>query len=312
VVWIPDEERDAALDRVVDKFKSSGLAHREPVVFEGNVPADINDNLELRQQLVSGQGDPAAPVRIWLGSPNSIKGPSHATIQRAGGNNLLIVGSREESALSILSVAMVSLATQFRSESDARIVVIESTAPGSPENDLLGRAIPALPRPIEVARAGEIDSLFADLHTEFQTRSNDGADGRPPVFVLIYGLHRFKKLRYEDDFNFSLDGDDEAKPGNQLHDLICEGPGLGIHIIASIDTYSNVGRFLNRKAVAECELRVLFQMSANDSAALIESPKASNLGLNRGIFYNEQEGYMETFHPYSVPGADWFEGIGKG
>ena len=51
--------------------------------------------------------------------------------------------------------------------------------------------------------------------------------------------------------------------------------------------------FLSRKAVSEFEMRVLFQMSANDSASLIDSPKASQLGLNRALFYNEQEGYLD-------------------
>ena len=102
-----------------------------------------------------------------------------------------------------------------------------------------------------------------------------------------------------------------AKPGNQLDSIFCEGAGLGIHILFNCDTYGNLGRFLSRKAQQECELRVLFQMSANDSAALTDSPKASTLGLNRGLFYNGQEGHLEIFHPYSLPAASWFEGAAK-
>ena len=64
------------------------------------------------------------------------------------------------------------------------------------------------------------------------------------------------------------------------------------------DTYNNVNRFLSRKAFSEFEMRVLFQMSANDSASLIDNPKASMLGLHRALFYNAQEGYLETFRPY--------------
>jgi S-DNA-T family DNA segregation ATPase FtsK/SpoIIIE len=54
-------------------------------------------------------------------------------------------------------------------------------------------------------------------------------------------------------------------------------------------------------------MRVLFQMSANDSASLIDSPKASDLGLHRALFYNEQEGYLETFRPYALPDTEWIE-----
>ena len=66
-------------------------------------------------------------------------------------------------------------------------------------------------------------------------------------------------------------------------------------MIATCDTYNNVNRFLSRKALSEFEMRVLFQMSANDSASLIDTPKASTLGLHRALFYNEQEGYLEVF-----------------
>jgi chitinase len=46
-------------------------------------------------------------------------------------------------------------------------------------------------------------------------------------------------------------------------------------------------------------------MSANDSASLIDSPVASNLGLHRAIYFNEHEGSLETFRPYASPDAEW-------
>ena len=52
-------------------------------------------------------------------------------------------------------------------------------------------------------------------------------------------------------------------------------------------------------------MRVVFQMSANDSASLIESPAANNLGLHRAILYNGQQGWMETFRPYALPDETW-------
>ena len=68
-----------------------------------------------------------------------------------------------------------------------------------------------------------------------------------------------------------------------------------------------MNRFLGRKALSEFEMRVLFQMSANDSASLIDNPQGRQLGLHRALFYNEQEGYLETFRPYALPGNDWIE-----
>jgi S-DNA-T family DNA segregation ATPase FtsK/SpoIIIE len=54
-------------------------------------------------------------------------------------------------------------------------------------------------------------------------------------------------------------------------------------------------------------MRVVFQMSSNDSASLIDSPKAGDLGLHRALFYNEHEGTLETFRPYAPPDSEWLD-----
>ena len=76
--------------------------------------------------------------------------------------------------------------------------------------------------------------------------------------------------------------------------------GLQIHVPYD----NNVNRFLGRKMLSEFEMRVLFQMSTNDSASLCDDPKASNLGLHRALYYNEQEGWLETFRPYALPAGE--------
>jgi hypothetical protein len=86
-----------------------------------------------------------------------------------------------------------------------------------------------------------------------------------------------------------------------------EGPSHGIHLIITCDTFNNISRFLGRKGVSEFSMRVLFQMSASDSAALIDAPDAGTLGLHRALLYNEQEGYLETFRPYALPTTEWID-----
>ncbi len=86
---------------------------------------------------------------------------------------------------------------------------------------------------------------------------------------------------------------------------------MRIHTIVTVDSYNSAQRFLNRKALSEFEMRVLFQMSANDSAALIDNTKASQLGLHRALFYNERRGHLETFRPYALPESDWVASLFK-
>ncbi len=119
------------------------------------------------------------------------------------------------------------------------------------------------------------------------------------------------KLRSEDEFSFSSGDSGAPNPAAILQNLISDGPAHGIHVIITCDTYNNVNRFLGRKSLTEFEMRVLFQMSASDSASLVESPDASTLGLHRALYYNDREGYTEIFRPYARPGNDWIEEIGR-
>jgi len=127
--------------------------------------------------------------------------------------------------------------------------------------------------------------------------------------LFIHGLQRNRKLRFDEEMSFSLDANVAANPGLQLNKLICEGGSVGVHVLASCDTYNNVMRMLSRKALSEFEMRVVFQMSANDSASLIDSPLANNLGLHRAILFNGHEGWLETFRPYALPDEAWLDEV---
>ncbi|MEI9893312.1 MAG: hypothetical protein WDN28_05270 [Chthoniobacter sp.] len=226
--------------------------------------------------------------------------------QRQSGNHLLIVGQRDEPSLNMLAISLLALAAQFP-VGGAKFVLIQSTTPGSPDAELLDRIVAAIPHPVTVSRGPEIPQIMADLSAELKARSSGEAPiDAPAIFVFIHGLHRFKKLRQEDDFSFSMSGDDTAaNPGALFAELMTEGSSYGIHLLVSIDTLNNVNRSMSRKALTEFEMRVVFQMSANDSASLIDSPKAANLGLHRALYYNEQAGTLETFRPYAAPDSAW-------
>ena len=95
-VWLPEEVRDRYLAKIRERADQSAKQYPEPFVFEGNAPADVRENVLLRAQLQAKSVKPPAQARIWLGAPNSIKGPTEAVFQRQSGSNLLIVGQSEE------------------------------------------------------------------------------------------------------------------------------------------------------------------------------------------------------------------------
>ncbi len=149
---------------------------------------------------------------------------------------------------------------------------------------------------------------MTELAAELKARSSgDAAARRPPIFVFIHGLQKFKKLRQEDDFSFSGERRRRGQSRRAVQRPHQRRQRASASISSSrVDTFNNVNRFMSRKALSEFEMRVVFQMSANDSASLIDSPKAASLGLHRALLYNEQDGTLETFRPYAPPDAAWF------
>jgi hypothetical protein len=222
------------------------------------------------------------------------------------------VGQRDEAILAIFSLGLVALTAQYPAGS-AQFILCDATPPGTPAREYLENVVRALPHSIQLAKPADLPDLMKTLASEAARRSEQAdPDAAPPIFLLIHGLQRFARLRFEEDFGFSSSSaETEPSPGAVLNDLVCERTRFGFHVIASCDTYNNVNRFLSRKALSEFEMRVLFQMSANDSASLIDNPKAGMLGLHRALLFNAQEGSLETFRPYALPGTDWVNDVQK-
>ncbi len=313
IVWFSDEERDRWLGKIREHADNASKHWAAPIVFEGNAPADIRENVKLSRLLTAAPAEFPVAAGVFLGAPNSIKGPTEVVFSRQSGNNLLIIGQQDESALAMLGIGLISLASQHRPGS-ARFILIDGSPAGSSHRSFIETVVEGISQDVTLVGAVELKDAMASLAEEFAKRNDaEYADGAPTVYVIVHGMQRFKQLRAEDDFNFSLDdaaGGGES-PGTTFNNITCEGAQVGMHVIASCDSLNNVNRQISRKALSEFELRVLFQMSANDSATLMDSPKASTLGMHRAILYNSQQGSAEVFRPYSLPGNDWLEEIGR-
>src|SRR5262249_55714892 len=152
---------------------------------------------------------PTHAARIWLGAPNSIKGPTEVVFHRQSGNNLLIVGQRDEAILAMMSIGLISLAAQHP-PSLVRIILCDSSPPGTPQRDYLERIVRAIPHPITMAKQSDLPAIMSSLVEEMTRRADDAhAADTPATFLFIHGLQRFNKLRYEEDFGFNT-GDSSA------------------------------------------------------------------------------------------------------
>jgi hypothetical protein len=321
VVWLPESQRVDYLRQVERKSKAEQIAPRETIVFEGDQAADPANNLPLREMLEHGPSDTKGLAqKAWIGSAVAIKEPTYASFGRHAGSNLLMVGAWEESALGVLTNAVIALAAQNPVSSEERVArseedesssrslfyILDGTRPESPEVGTWQRIADALPQKIQVGGLRETARYINEIATELARREAAAEEDAPPIYLVIFNGGRFRDLRRgEDDFSFSSDRDKPPSPDKQWAEILRNGPAWGVHTLVWCDTYNNVSRMLDRMALREFEMRIAFQMSAADSASFLDNPAATKLRQHRGLLASEDLGTLEKFRPYGVPTDDW-------
>jgi hypothetical protein len=324
IVWLPDEARETCLERIAQLAQRRGYQPPELIVFEGNAPAAVSGNRLLGALLDRPAGETAPPaLPAWLGEAIAIKDPTAAVFRRQTGSNLLIVGQNDDAAIAMMTCAVVSVAARHRAGAAANadaggaepsppmFTVLDGLTADAPQAGWVERLAGALPHGVRSVGRREIDGVLKALADEVERRQHGDQGARPPLFLIVAALQRFRDLRVSDDFSFSMGGDEDKPPPSDrlFRRVIADGPPVGIHVIAWCDTAANADRALDRATLREFEMRVVFQMSASDSTNLIDSPLANKLGPRHGLFYSEERGILEKFRPYGPPGAEWFEDV---
>jgi len=319
VVFLTDEQREqylGALRKLADR--RTDIPHLERIVFDGNQAADPALNPLLTELLSSGtvHGSELVAPLAWMGDAIAIKDPTAAIFRRQGGANMLIVGQREDLGAAILAMSLVSLASGLDPHPGGglgrpgRFVLLEPAIAEEKPDILIAKAAAHLPHEVEVVgRLGVADAVER-LAAEVKRRLDEQVLDGEAVFVIVRDLGRFRELRKnEGDFGFSFGGDKKASPADNFLTLLKDGPPVGVHMVIWCDSLTNLQRTFDRNAIKEFELRVLFQMSGNDSSQLVDTPIAAKLGPQRALFIHEETGTLEKFRPYAFPTPEWLDTV---
>jgi S-DNA-T family DNA segregation ATPase FtsK/SpoIIIE len=337
IVWLSDERREDYLlklqDLAQERVAAGTMAEPGPqIVFEGNAASDLRRNRALSDLLRSADWPVrSTPAHAWLGEAIAIKDPTAAVLRPQSGSNLLVVGQRAEITLGMLASTMIGLAAQHRATtgdaaapsgfaagSPAEFYVLEHDRPADLPIDAIGADFRSglsslarfIPHPFHVSGRRDLPKLFTELTTEIARRQAIDDQTSPAIYFFISDLGRFRDLRRdESDMGFSFGSDKPASPSAQLGTILRDGPTVGIYSLIWCDSLNSVNRCFDRQSMREFALRVLLQMSANDSSYLIDTPLASKLGPHVALFQNEEEGRLEKFRPYAWPSQEWLAAV---
>jgi hypothetical protein len=230
------------------------------------------------------------------------------TLRRQAGSNAIIIGQQDESALAMFVSSMVSLSAQH-SASSAQFYLLDGTPADSPMAGTLPSMSAILPQSLSIVDYRKVPETLETLAAELKRRRESDDSSYPEIYILLFGLQRYRMLRKsEESFSFGSE-EKKATPDQQFAEILCDGPQLGIHVIAWCDTPANIERALERGMLREFDHRILFQMSANDSSNLIDSPLANRLGFHRALAFSEEHGTLEKFRPYALPDKQWLGSV---
>ncbi len=306
VVWLPEEVQEDHLKMIAQKAETDEyVPPTPPVIFEGNAPADLENNRELFTLMEEPFKEEHKKERAWVGEASAIKGPTEIEFFKNAGSNLLIVGQHREAAFAVFSSTVISLAARH----EPGKLDIAVLTPGGTEGlkDQFEKLAEAVPHSFEIVHPGGFDELFSRV----ETRWAEGTDQEQlnPMYIFVFGIHRLRTLRQDDDYLFATDSDAGPEPGERFADILGEGPETGLHSIIWCDGLTNLNRTFARKTMREFDMKILFQMSASDSSELIDNTVANTLGLHGALLAVESDGTLEKFRPYSMPGPGMIEDI---
>jgi S-DNA-T family DNA segregation ATPase FtsK/SpoIIIE len=109
----------------------------------------------------------------------------------------------------LLAISLISLAAQFPANG-AAFVVLDAHAHDATEDGIFQKMAGIFPQRIRIEGPDNIATLLSELAEEIKLRSPSLGRESPEIFVIIQELQRFKALRPDDEFRFSMDDDASA------------------------------------------------------------------------------------------------------
>jgi hypothetical protein len=267
------------------------------VVYDGNRPATWEPvQAELAISRAKKESNPEA---IWCvaGESVSISPAVVFPLTNQAGRNMLVVGGEDVMAASVLDLATVSFVRDcLLRGKQPQLFSIQGAKP----TDVRALALPAKWKDLACEKAffdlRTADEAIKQIYQLMQNRLAEEDTNFDPVLVNLIQLGRLRSLRREEEFSF---GQSEASPDRMLEEILRDGPSHSIHLMVWAESYSTVNRWLSRTAIREFEIRMLMQMSSNDSSNLVDSVAAAKLGEHVMLLYDEATGQEHKFRPYS-------------
>ncbi|MGY1802958.1 FtsK/SpoIIIE domain-containing protein [Blastococcus sp. SYSU D00922] len=246
-LYVSTEERGALIGQLARKAQGAGWTRRARV-FDGDaVVPRPPDALHL-----TGSG---ARLTVPIGEPFTLAERDVVVLRRSRGAGVLIVGDREDLAgrdpavRGVVHSFLLAAAAQR-----AGVTVVDFMGDDEEVDGTLSVLDVAAETGAAYVRSRGLGPVLAELTSTVVERTAAGEYRAPARLLVMTGLERALALSPADPF----DADDSGEPaaGEQLADLLREGPEVGVHVVMSADSVRTVERRLGADVLQELTMRI--------------------------------------------------------
>lgn len=308
---------------------STNLLGRQ-IIFEGHRPAIWNQADIERGMAMAPKAD-ANALRLVLGESLSIEPTITRPLSRQAGRNSIIVGNDEALAANLIATIVRGWsimtenqpfpsicylngarvedvhANQVRDWLNERSQFYQNTRPESApttEGDTVASQsesfVYSQGTQIDIVEPRGVDQAIEKIYSELTRRLEDRDQSFPSLVLIVVNLGRLRELRRNEEFSFGSKASDKIATDEAFSKILREGPNVGVFTLCWVDSWGTLSRFVPRQGLRDLEIRMLTQMSANDSNQLIDSSAANKLESHAMIYFDETDGKIVKFRPYRM------------
>lgn len=294
VAYLTNERHRLWLEAIA--LRDADAVHSLPnrVVFEGNRPSKWNAALANSSIASSKPG----VLTALLGEAVEIGPPATLVLPREPGRNVLVVAPNDMTG-GLLAGCASSVAASISQGKSASILYFDG---GRSDELLLGAWLNECAIASEVIKPRECEDRIVQVSKLVQERTEADDREQPPTLLIIDPLERFRDLRQDESFSFSLDGAASGTSGAEaLQKILRDGPAVGVFTILVCSSAETVTRWLPRASRHDLQQRILGRINPSDSSALIDSPDAASLSAATMLIYDDADGTTRKFRVCDLP-----------
>ena len=258
------------------------------------------------------------PTVAWLGESMKIGGHIHTTFRRRSRNNMLMIGSSEQSIFGMLGAITLSLAHCYTPNS-VSFEIMDLSTPDEDQpwtylttqlRDAIGNLFEmniGKRNPDKNNNISRYQTILHKVNDELERRQGirkDNPDetnfGQPIFFICAIGaLERAQDLRPV----MGQRNEEPSEDGKTLIKIVSGGSELGIHTILWLDSTTSFLRISadNKGWLTYFDNRVALAMAAEFSRLMIGEIYAQELSSLQAYYRDESKGSLQKFKPYAVP-----------